>query len=333
MRLKSFTASTMKEAMEMVRWELGEDAVIVSTRQGRGYGGGVRITAAVEEPDWDEGLTGGRGGAEPDSATPSPGPAALRRALEDHGTPPPIVERLVTAARVAGIEDPTLALAAALDDGFRFAPLPKRPDRPLMVVGPPGAGKTITVAKLAARAALARESVRVITTDTVRAGGVEQLAAFTRLMNVDLCAADGVQELGQAVGERNVGDLVLIDSAGTNPFAEADMEALAALIRAAGAEPVLVLAAGGDVLDSAEIAQAFAAIGATRILVTRLDMARRLGGLLAAADAGRLRFCDVSIDASVGKGLSPINPVSLARLLLPEAAPSAAERSLKEAVS
>ena len=334
MRLKSFTAPTMREAMEMVRTKLGEDAVIVTTRQGRRYSGGVRITAAVETPDWDQRPFGGLGGAERDTATSSPSPAAVRRALEDHGTPPPIVERLVAVARVAGIEDPVMALAAALDDGFRFAPLPgSRPNKPLMLVGPPGGGKTITVAKLAARAALAREPVRVITTDTARAGGIEQLAAFTRLMKVDLHRAEGVRALKEAVGECNVDDLILIDSAGTNPFAEAEMEALAALIRAAGAEPVLVLAAGGDVLDSAEIGQAFAAIGTTRILVTRLDTARRLGGLLAAADGGRLKFCNVSVDPSIGKGVSPINPVSLARLLLPEAASPTAEESPTEAVS
>lgn len=333
MRLKSFTAPTMREAMAMVRAEMGEDAVIVSTREGRRYAGGVRITAAVEEPDWDEWLAGkapSPGGAEADS----PGPAAVRRALEEHGAPAPMVERLAAAAGAAGTEDPVLALAAALDNGFRFAPLLEgRAEKPVMLVGPPGAGKTITVAKLAARAALAHQPVRVITTDTVRAGGVEQLAAFTRLMKLELRTADGPRALGEAVGECHVGDLILIDSAGTNPFAEADMEALSDLVRAAGAEPVLVLAAGGDPLDSAEIARAFAAIGATRLLVTRLDMARRLGGLLAAAEAGRLKFCNVSIDASVGKGLSPINPVSLARLLLPEAASPAAETPATEAAS
>ena len=61
----------------------------------------------------------------------------------------------------------------------------------------------------------------------------------------------------------------------------------------------------------------FADLGATRLLVTRLDMARRLGGILAAADAARLSFSDVSITPNIAEGITPINPVSLARLIMP----------------
>ena len=52
MRLKSFTAPTMAEAMEMVRIELGDDAIIVSTQRAAGQKG-VRITAALELADAD----------------------------------------------------------------------------------------------------------------------------------------------------------------------------------------------------------------------------------------------------------------------------------------
>ena len=36
MRLKTYTAPTMAEAMEMARQEMGEDAIIVSTQRGTG---------------------------------------------------------------------------------------------------------------------------------------------------------------------------------------------------------------------------------------------------------------------------------------------------------
>ena len=36
MRLKTFNARTMSEAMKMVRDHLGEDAIIVSTQRGEG---------------------------------------------------------------------------------------------------------------------------------------------------------------------------------------------------------------------------------------------------------------------------------------------------------
>src|SRR6476646_9647197 len=50
MRLKSFYAKSMTEAMQMVRNTLGEDAVIVATREENG-GKADRVTAAIEQED------------------------------------------------------------------------------------------------------------------------------------------------------------------------------------------------------------------------------------------------------------------------------------------
>jgi flagellar biosynthesis protein FlhF len=324
MRLKSFTAPTMQEAMQMVRNELGEEAIIVSVRQSRRKGGEVRITAAVEEPAFDGSPAEG-GGGDPRPAASAQALEVIRSALEHHGTPGRLVERIVSAARILGSGEPTAALAAALDDGFRFAPLPERGfEAPIMLVGPPGAGKTTGVAKLAARAVLAGAPVRLITADAVRAGATQQLAAFARLMNVDLVEAHGVHALREAVAVRGPDEIVVIDSAGVNPFDAAEMSELAALSDAAGTEPVLVLGAGGDALDSAETAQFFAAIGADRLFATKLDAARRLGGLLAAADAAPLKFCNVSLSASVAKAPHPMSAPSLARLLV---SPSSRQRA------
>ncbi len=328
MRLKSFTAPSMKQAIKLVRDELGPDAVIVSTVQGRAEGGSVRITAAVEPAD------------APAAAPPKkPAPAlervldAVHCALENHGTPDGVITRLLAAARVLKGDDPRLALAAAFDDCFRFAPLPERDyTRPIMLVGPPGVGKTIAAAKFAARARLKGEAATLISTDTDRAGGIDQIEKLAKLMQAEFRAAATPAETAAAVGECNVGELIVIDSTGINPFSDAEMDALAAHVSAAKAEPVLVLNAGGDCHDFAECAAAFAGLGATRLVATRLDMARRLGSLLAAADAGRLRFANVSTDPHVAKGLSALNPVSLARLLLPEAA-LGAETSKKERIA
>ena len=294
----------------MARQEMGEDAIIVSTQRGTG-GRGARVTAALEEVrPKDAALEELYEEERPDAV------ATIRQALTFHGTPPRLAERLVQAAGALDTDDPILAFAGALDATFTFAPLPEPgAGRPIMLVGPPGVGKTITTAKLAARATLAGTSVRVITTDTQRAGGVEQLAAFTRLLKLDLETTDTIESLREAVAAAD--HPVYIDTAGTNPFSDTEMDHLSGLVQAADAEPVLVLAAGGDAMESADIAASFAAIGAGRLLVTRLDMARRLGSILAAADAARIRFSDVSITPQVADGLSPINPLSLARLIMP----------------
>jgi flagellar biosynthesis protein FlhF len=47
-------------------------------------------------------------------------------------------------------------------------------------------------------------------------------------------------------------------------------------------------------------------------------MVRRLGSMLAAADAAELAFADYSMTAAVADGLSPLDPMGLARMLMPE---------------
>lgn len=313
MRLKCYSAPSMAEAMADVRRELGEDAIIVSTQRAVG-GQGVRITAALEETASDDevhiALSGG---------VPSPVLDHIREQLIYHGLPPRLIERLVNAARRVGTEDPTMACAGALDELFAFAPLPERQaPRPFMMVGPPGSGKTIAVAKLAARGRLNGRSVGVISADTVRAGALEQLSAFTNILNVDLRKARGAHALAQLLYEDiNRHDLVFIDTPGLNPFLPGDIEYLANLIAEVDVEPVLVMAAGGDPVEAAEMAEAFAQVGATRLLATRLDMTRRLGAILAAADAAQFMFSEVSINPHIANGLCQINPVSMARLLIP----------------
>lgn len=307
MRLRTFTASSMSEAMALVRGELGPDAIIVSADSADGV---TSVVAAIETEE----MPPMRGDAFTD---------AIHVALVNHGVLPRLSERLVMAAAGLGADSGVRALAAALGGLLRFQPVATGR---IALVGPPGAGKSLACAKLATRAVLAGERVRVVTTDTVRPGATEQLAALTRILGLDLLVASSPEELRRIVGADDDHELVLIDTAGVNPYDHAERGEIADLVAAAAAEPVLVLPAGGDVYDTVELARAFAAIGCRRLLPTRIDIACRLGSLVSAADAADLAFAELGVSASVANGLKRATPVALARLLLPdppdEAAPA-----------
>lgn len=311
MRLRNFTAPSMSEAMALVRGELGADAIIVSAES---EGGVTSVLAAVEAEEMP--FAGG------DSFTDE-----IHTALVNHGVLPRLSERLVLAAASLGADTGVRALAAAFDGLFRFQPITTGR---IALVGAPGAGKTLTCAKLATRAVLAGDPVQVVTTDTVRAGATEQLAALTRILGLELLVAGSPEELRRFVSTVPDEDLVLIDTAGTNPYVDAEREELAELIASAAAEPVLVLPAGGDIYDTVEMARAFAATGCRRLLPTRVDMAHRLGALLSAADAVQLAFAELGISASVADGLRKVTPVALARLVLPDPPEEAAPRQLSD---
>lgn len=317
MRLRNYTAPTMSEAMALVREDMGDDAIIVSTEMDEADGL-CWVTAAIEDDvevptDIEE-----------QPAAPQMDPATRRdflaQVLTAHGLPSHLTEKVLRDCDLVDeTTDPAMALAAAIDMGASFRPIDFDDQRrPLMLVGPPGAGKTITAAKLAAHARFAGKQVFIATTDTKRAGGVEQLQAFTNILEMDLVTAPDVDALTAYKDAIEAADVAIIDTAGANPFDDDDMQSLRALAGAAGAEIVLVLAAGADAMESADTARAFSEIGAERMVISRLDMTRRLGGILAAALAGRVAVANVSINPQVADGLNRINPVSLAQLIVPD---------------
>jgi flagellar biosynthesis protein FlhF len=90
------------------------------------------------------------------------------------------------------------------------------------------------------------------------------------------------------------------------------------LLRRVSGEVVLVMAAGGDPHEAADIAELYRELGARRLLMTRIDGAHRYGAMLNAAAHARLAVTEVGISPNVADGLKQVNPVSLARLLLPQ---------------
>ena len=303
----------MSEAMELVRAELGKDAIIVSTRNGDAKDGGygVKVTAALETATPGSVVYEDLAGTGTEDVLDT-----LLEWLAYHRTPPLLAEKLLNRVRRLETDDALMALAGALDSEFEFAPLGhQRLARPLILIGPPGAGKTVTAAKLAARAVLDGQATALITTDIVRAGAVEQLGAYAKLLKLEIKVADGPDALARTVDTLPAGGFFVIDTPGINPFDTSVLKEISTFLDAVDAEPVLVLPAGGDAFETVETAEAFASLGASRFIVTRLDTSHRLGSLIAAADAVRLKFSEATFGPYIGDGIGPVSPMFLALAL------------------
>ena len=310
MRLKLYRADRMADALSRIRSELGADALILSTRR---LGTGVEVTAALQEPQED-----------PQPLEPSP-PNELARdhtgwnhpvcespaqtKLDRHGIPPRLAARLSHGP-----------LARSLAAALTFAPLPT--DQTLMLVGPPGAGKTLTTARLATRFVLAGATPTVLSADGLRAGAAEQLAAYTRLLSLSLIVAPDPVTVAKALARPRPPGPVLIDCPGSDPFNEDDMQQMQAIAATAQAAITLVLPAGLCPQEAADLARAYRTAGARHLIATRLDLARRLGSVLAAADAGGLSLTEAGIGPGAADGLVPLTPEFLAARLLPEGVPA-----------
>lgn len=308
----------------MVRSALGEDAVIVATREQRG--GTLHVTAAVEPafelPDTHDNESRSSWLQYDDEGEDSAVAEDITDTMLRHNVPEDVMDNIISCATVAGIDHPGEALTAALEHLFSFAKLSAfKKGTPHIIVGMPGAGKTLAVAKIAARAAIDGEKVGVISCDTIRAGGIEQLSAFTQLLNLNLHRADTAKDLTAAITTlRQEGcDTIVIDTPGINPFNADDVKTLARLINVAPMHVHLALQAGTDTEECGELARVFSMIGAQTMITSRIDIARRLGGMLAAAHHGKLTLIDSSQTPKVASGLFTLTPHTLARLLMPSA--------------
>lgn len=325
MRLKRFHGASVPEAMAKVRETLGKNAIILATEQDDP--GEVTITAAIEEGELSE--------LELEEVAHDLGPIEeLSEVLDFHRIPAGLRDRLLNQAAMLVSADWRSALAGAIDATFTFSSMPSSPQaNPLMLVGAPGAGKTAALAKLALHARLTGYPCRIITLDGEKAGALEQITAFATALDTKVESAAGPDALIRAIAATTDDAQILIDTTGINPFDESQLLAIHDIAKAAGAEAMPVVPAGGDAIETAETALAFMSFGAQRILVTKVDAARRFGGILSAAYTGGMSFHAASASPRISEGLMPLTAAYLADLLMPPDPDMASGHSTREFAS
>lgn len=333
MRLRTFTAPDMPTAMKMVREAMGDHAIILSSTPDKAK---KTITVTAAHDTTDEAALAPKPSAPIKPISSSSAEtirAELQQVLRFHNVPEMLISKIFNRAdprELASIEalhqlgskrdhQPfiRLALEKTLSHYFTFQPLDftRAPQR-LMLVGTPGIGKTLTIAKLSAHLTMNKQPVSVFTTDTKRAGGVEQLQAFTTILNTDLQVTPTAEALSRALIQVPRENHVLVDTAGANPFDRDEMKEITHISALSAIEPILVLPAGGDSLEAMDIAQAFMTMPIKRLLVTRADTARRFGGIVAAAAAHKLAFSHLSNSSSIIDSIQPLDGATLTQLLL-----------------
>ncbi|MGF1614006.1 MAG: flagellar biosynthesis protein FlhF [Gammaproteobacteria bacterium] len=384
MRIKGYFAPDMRQALRMIREEMGPDAVILSHHP---RNGGVEITAAV---DYDQGwlhttskedvetkattnlaqsaperaaafdqVADGAAIAQvaaekpraPGSVNGGGGAAltamgqeirALRSLLEHqlsgiawgelgrrHPLRATLLRRLLELGLSHQVAHNLIQALPAVADlhsawrrvlGMLAHRLTLNPHEMLThggivaLLGPTGVGKTTTVAKLAARFALHHgpQWVALITTDSYRVGAHEQLHTFGRIMDVPVRMANSPAELRRALDAFSRRRLVLIDTAGISQR-DIRFSKQVNLIRsgAPAVKSYLVLSATTQTLGLEQTVAAFRGAQVNGCVITKLDEATSLGGVLATVVQHEIPLSYISNGQRVPEDLAPAKPHSL----------------------
>ncbi|NLS13242.1 flagellar biosynthesis protein FlhF [Vibrio sp. SM6] len=149
------------------------------------------------------------------------------------------------------------------------------------LLGPTGVGKTTTVAKLAARAAMeyGADNVALVTTDTYRIGAHEQLSIYGRIMGCPVKVAKDSKELADVIYQLRNRHLVLVDTAGMGQRDVRLSEQLDTLMQDSGnvIHSYLVLPATAQRRVLQETIEHFRHIPLSGCIMTKLDESLSLG--------------------------------------------------------
>jgi flagellar biosynthesis protein FlhF len=375
MKIKRYTAVSMRAALALVRAEQGPDAVILSSRRGED---GIEVIAAV---DYDEALfaDANRQRPAPIIAPPAPAcaaaPVAAIAPLAPAAPKAPTAAAPRTASSVRAPSMPRPAPAAPPDLGYGAMqrelqdlrrvletglagmtwsdkrlrePLQARvleelsgmdiaPDMAMelaaltprrtslenpshiplallvkhlpvindltcitggitAVVGPTGAGKTTTIAKLAARWCMQHGAadLALVSIDGYRIGAREQLMTYARILGAPMHAANSGKELAAVLERLKSKKLILIDTAGMGPRDVRLTEQLTALKYGASRARVLLALpaqAEGQALD--EIVCAFVRVKPAACILTKVDEAASLGAAISTVLRHKLKIAYV----------------------------------------
>ncbi len=168
------------------------------------------------------------------------------------------------------------------------AALRKADGRPFCIalVGPTGAGKTTTAAKLAVRRGMfGAARCGLLTIDTYRVGGMEQLATYAELADVPFEVVYDAREVDGAMKRLSLNcDVIIIDTPGRSPASAELTERWRSLLDTIAPDEVhLVLPASLRADLAVDIGRAYstsrAHCGATHLLISKLDEVPRERGV------------------------------------------------------
>jgi flagellar biosynthesis protein FlhF len=190
--------------------------------------------------------------------------------------------------------------------------------RVVALVGPTGVGKTTTVAKLAANFKLAHGArVGLVTVDTYRIAAVEQLKTYAEIIDLPLAVVNDPSEMARALDELGAVDLAFIDTAGRSPRDEVKIRELAEFLRQARPDEIhLVLSAVAGQRSLKAAVDRFAAVQVDRLILTKLDEADSLGGILGVLGLSGRPVSYITTGQAVPDDIEPADRMRLARLIL-----------------
>jgi len=342
MQVKKFRQATVKEALRAIREDLGPSALVLNTEMvsasgWRGWVGmrEVEVTAGVAGQ-----LSTGRPAAsksrfadthlredatarpahlrEDATARPASTPrenlvARLLASGLDRTLAESVVGNLTQAEfRGASLKDLQRALATQLE---ALAAGHESYSRVEVFIGPPGVGKTTTIAKIAAQERARKgQPLGLVGADAFRAGAVEQLRTYASIIGAPFRVARTIEDLEEAIttGRHSL----LVDTAGRSPQDGGLRDLRRLLGSRRGVRTHLVMAGDTSAASARRILDAYYDARPDRVVISKIDEAESLSPLLGVLSERNLPVSYLTTGQRVPEDLNRATAENLAGVVL-----------------
>lgn len=297
MIVKKFYGRTVEEVIKDIKENLGEDATLLLVQKVRkkglrGFLGfkEIEITAAKEVNfEIQEKISPvAEGGIIPEL----PALCKIKKLLKEEEVDTDIINNVIssyieaTGGNRLKLQDLDTGILESLikglikteNDSFKSGKIRS------IFIGPPGAGKTTTILKLAAHYSIEEsKSTAIITTDIYRSGAIEQLKVYSKMLDIPVEVAFNVRDFERIIRKFDSKDVILVDSAGRSKRDKEYVETLRKFIYTIplqGLKVYLVV----SIMDSSryikEVFENYKILYPNFIIVSKLDEATSFGNLI-----------------------------------------------------
>jgi flagellar biosynthesis protein FlhF len=319
MQIKKYSGSSLKEASDKMKTELGDEAIILSSRLLENLPGRklYEITAGIENSydnnnikpgnfakpvvkndfhkELSEQLFLAKKYSEKQYKQDKPvlsQPHDLKKLIQllfDHELNRKTVTTVINELKkykeflhASNIDSYVLSNLASLVPIHKFSFLPGNKPLVVALVGPTGVGKTTCIAKLAAISKIIHNlDVGLISTDTYRLGAIDQLKIFSEISNIDMLVAYEPGDMVKAYESFRKKNIIFIDTAGRSQKNAEQLAKTGEFLNAVNVdETYLVMSATSGTRTLNDIVERFNPLKPKASIFTKLDEAAAFGNII-----------------------------------------------------
>lgn len=355
MKIKKYTGHTMSEVLNMIKFEMGPNAVIISRRNVRQKGimafflpRLVEVTAAVEDgqirmekeaqtqaekqQDIDSQIDFQKeilqmkemlqniSGSKKAHAEKRTG---IRKRLLLNDVNESVIDSIVHDIKntVEGKDKKKIPDSMLIDKVNSLIKVnPSSKGRVTAFIGPTGVGKTTTIAKLAAINILKeKKKVGLLTIDTYRIGAVEQLKSYADILGAPFEAVNNIKDLNQAMDNLKSCDRIYVDTTGRSTKNLMQLSELKLYLERIKPDNIcLVVSMTTKYRDLVQILEGFSGINYDSLILTKLDETSTYGSIINLAYNTDVPISYITLGQNVPDDIEKASSEKLMSLVLGE---------------